>query len=241
VIFAALMASVLSAAPMGACADRAVCRFTVSDELKEAAAGLGLVAGELKAEPLKKPSGDVAFALTSAVAAGQVGVKAVSLHRAAAVYGEASAKVMAVKKPEWKQRALVSAQKVAIAKAMEDLTARIAGVRKVTLSAQLSGLDEKGRDHVEKSLMPCLKGLFDLVGALSVPGVSAGYFDEVLEYLPEKDEPRVSLDWQVARVKAAIIGGPRAKCGVAGTSLQGMAALVTADPVNQAVVVRFKR
>lgn len=232
-----LLALVLAAAPLGPCGDRAVCRFTVPDELKEAAVGLGLVVGELKAEPLKKPLGDVAFALT---ATGPT-VKALSLHRPAAIYGEAAAKVMAVKKPEWKQRALVSAQKVAIVKAMEDLAARISGVRKVTLSAQLSGLDEKGRDHVEKSLMPCLKGMFDLVGALSASTVNGGYVDETLEYLPEKDEPRVSLDWQVARVKAAIIGGPRAKCGVAGTSLQGMSTLVSADTVNQAVVVRFKR
>jgi hypothetical protein len=114
-------------------------------------------------------------------------------------------------------------------------------VRKVTLSAQLTGLDAKGRDHVEKSLLPCLKSLFDLVGAVTTPAMEAGYLDESLEYLPEKDEPRVSLDWQVARVRSAILGGIRAKCSVAGSPLQGWSTRVAADQINGAVVVSFKR
>jgi hypothetical protein len=237
-----VLVAVLSGAPLGACADLTACRFKVGDEpaLKEAMAALGLTSGELKAEPLKKPAGDLAFSLGFTRVGEQVVVKAVSLHRAAS-YGEGSAKVMAVKKPEWKQRALVSALKVAIPKALADLSARIAGVRKVTLSAQLTGLDAKTRDHVERSLFPCIKGLFDQVGPLTTAEVTAGYLDESLEYLPEKDEPRVSLDWQVARVRSAILGGTRSKCSVAGSPLQGWSTFVTADVLNGAVVVSFKR
>jgi hypothetical protein len=242
-MIASVLILVLSGAPIGACADRAACRFKVGDDaaLKEALAGLELTAGELKAEPLKKAGGDLAFALSSSRQGEQVVVKATGLQRAATVYGEGAAAVMAVKKPQWKQRALVSALKVAIGRALEDLAARISGVRKVTLSAQLTGLDLKGREHVERSLLPCLKGLFDLVGPVTSPVVSAGYLDEPLEYLPEKDEPRVALDWQVARVRAAMLAGPRSKCSVAFGPLQGWSTLVNADVLNGAVVVSFKR
>ncbi len=233
----------LSAAPLGACADRAACRFKVTEqpELTDALAGLGLTVGELKAEPLKRPGGDTAFSLTLTRQAEQVVVKAVSLQREASLYGEGAAKVRPVPKPEWKQRALVSAVKVAVVKALEDLAGRISGVRKVTISAQLSALDLKTKEHVEKSLMPCLKSLFNLVGPVTSPTLEAGYLDETLEYLPEKEEPRLSLEWQVARVRSAMLSGPRAVCSVAGSPLQGWSSFVAADALNGAVVVSFKR
>lgn len=238
-----VLVAVLSGAPIGACADRAACRFKLGDEpgLKEALAGLGLTAGELKAQPLQRPGGDLAFSLALTRQGDQLVVRAVSLHRPAAIYGEGAAKVAAVPKPEWKPRAQVSAAKVAIGKALEDLAARISGVRKVTLSAKLSGLDLKSREHVESALLPCLKSLFDLVGPITAPSAQAGYLDEALEYLPEKDEPRESLEWQVARVRAAMLGGTRSTCSVAGGPLQGWSTFVTADPLNGAVVVSFKR
>lgn len=242
-ICALLAAVILTGVPVGACADKAACRFKVGDEpaLKDALAALQLATGELKAEPLKKPSGDLAFALTLSLKGEQVSVRAVSLHRPAAIWGEGVAKVAAVPKSEWKQRALVSAVKVAVGRALEDLQQRIAGVRKVTLSAQLNGLDLKGREHVEQSLLPCLKSLFDLVGPISVPAVAAGYLDEAIEYLPEKDEPRESLHWQVARVRSAMLGSARSKCSVVSTPLQGWSTIVTADELNTAVVVSWKR
>ena len=242
-MIAVVLVALLSGAPIGACADRAACRFKVGDEpaLKEGLEGLELIAGELKAEPLKRPGGDLAFSLSLVQTGQTVVVKAVSLQRPAAIYGEATAKVLAVGKPEWRQRALVSAVKVAIPKALEDLAARISGVRKLMLSAQLSGLDLKTREHVERSLLPCLKSLFDLVGPVTSPASQAGYLDEALEYLPEKDEPRVSLDWQVARVRSAMLGGLRSKCSVAGGPLQGWSTFVAADALNGAVVVSFKR
>ena len=123
--------AVLSAAPLGACADRAACRFKVVEQpgLTEALAGLGLAVGELKAEPLKRPGGDTAYSLTLTRTEDQLVVKAVSLQREASLYGEGAAKVWSVPKPEWKQRALVSAMKVAVVKALDDLAGRISGVR----------------------------------------------------------------------------------------------------------------
>ncbi len=240
---AIILCAVLTATPLGACADRALCRFKLSDEpaLKEALNGLSLTAGELKVEPLKRPGGDVAFGLTMASNGREVVVKVVSLHRKDTLYGEARAKVMAVSRPEWKERALVSAARVAIPRALEDLAGQISGVRKVTLSAQVSGLDLKAREHVERSLLPCLKSLFDLVGPVTSAEAAAGYLDESLEYLPAKDEPRASLDWQVSRMKSAMLGGVRSKCAVSGSPLQGWSTFVTSDVLNGAVVVSWKR
>jgi hypothetical protein len=238
-----VLVAVLSGAPIGACADRTACRFKLADDpsLQQALAALGLTSGELKAEPLKKPAGDLAFSVSFTRVDDQVVVKAVSLHRPPSIYGEGAAKVLPVNKPEWKQRALVSALKVALGAALEDLAGRISGVRKVKLSAQVNGLNLKTREHVEKSLLPCLKSLFDLVGPVTSAEEQSGYLDESLEYLAEKDEPRVSLDWQAARLRAAILGGTRSKCSVAGSPLQGWSTFVTADALNGAVVVSFKR
>lgn len=236
-----LVGLLVQAAPLGACADRAGCRFKAEGPMADAVVALGLAVGELKAEPLKKPGGDVAFTAAFSVAGDQATVKVVSLHRPAAVWGEGAAQVQDVAKPEWKQRALRAALKVALPRALEDLQLRIAGVRKVTLSAQLNGLDAKARDHVERSLFPCLKQLFDLTGPVTAPAPNAGFLDEALEYVPEKNEPRQSLEWQVGRVRDAMLGGVRAKCGVGGTPLQGWATSVAADPLNRAVVVSFRR
>ena len=165
-------ALVFAAPPLGACADRAACRFKAEGPMAEAVAGVGLVVGELpKAEPLKKAGGDLAFAAAFTATGTQVVVKVTALQRAAGTLGEASATVQQdLAKPEWKQRALVVALKVALPRALADLQSRIAGVKKVTLSAQLNGLDAKARDHVERALFPCLKGLFDLSGPVTAPG-----------------------------------------------------------------------
>jgi hypothetical protein len=242
-VIAVVLVTLVSAAPVGACVDRAACRFKVGEDaaLKEAVEALDLSVGELKAEPLKRAGGDLAFALTSDRRDGLVVVKAVSLQRPATIWGEASARVLAVSKPEWKQRALVAAIKTAVPRALEDLQVQIAGVRKLLLSVRVSGLDGKTRDHAEKALLPCLKSLYELTGPVSAPELKAGYLDEAIEYLPEKDEPRDSLAWQVGRVREAMLGGLRSRCSVGGGPLQGWATSVTADEINRAVVVSFKR
>ncbi len=241
-MIAAALVAVLGAAPLGACADRAACRFTTADAaLQEALTGLGLTVGELKAAPLKRPGGDLAFSLSAALTGQTVVVKAVSLQRPATIWGEGTARVLPVEKPQWKDRALRSAYKVAVPKALEDLRARIEGRRKLTLSLKVSGLDAKTRDHAEKSVLPCLKALYELVGPVTTPEVSGGYLNEAIEYLPEKDEPREPLLWQVGRVREAMLGGIRSKCSVAGTPLQGWSTRVAADELNGAVVVSFSR
>lgn len=235
-------AALLAAPPVGACADRAACRFKAEGPMAEAVAAVGLVVGELKAEPLKKGGGDLAFSAAFTVVGTQAVVKVTALQRAPGTFGEAAATVQQdLAKPEWKQRALLAALKVALPKALVDLQSRIAGVKRVTLSAQLNGLDPKARDHVERSLFPCLKGLFDLSGPVTAPVAGPGFLDEAIEYVPEKNEPRQSLEFQVARVRDAMLGGVRAKCGIAGTPLQGWSTTVAADTVNGAVVVSFRR
>ena len=238
-----VLASVLSTAPLGACADRAACRFTVVEDapLKEALGALELTVGELKAPLLKRAGGDLAFAVSSQLHGGDVVGKVTSLQRPATIWGEGTARLVAVPRPEWKPRALGSALRTAVPRALEDLKVRIDGVRKLMLSVKIAGLDAKAREHAEKSLLPCLKSLYSLVGAVSTPELKGAYLDEALEYLPEKDEPREPLAWQVARVRDAMLGGVRAKCTVWGGPLQGWSTLVTGDDLNGAVVVSFKR
>lgn len=238
-----LLASVVSAGPIGACADRAACRFrTGADaDLKEALAGLELTAGELEAAPLKKAGGDLAFSLSAVRRGEEVVVKALSLQRPATIWGEAAVHVMQVPKPQWEKRAVISALKTAVLRALEDLRTRIDGVRTLRLSVRTSGLDGKARDHAERALLPCVKSLFELVGPVTSPELNGGYLDEAIEYLPAKEEPHQALQWQVARVREAILGGLRSKCTVWGSPLQGWSTFVAADEVNGAVVVSFKR
>ena len=109
------------------------------------------------------------------------------------------------------------------------------------MTYRITGLDPKAREHVESALLPCLKSLFNLVGPLTSPAAAGGYLDESREYRPEKEEPRQSLDWQVGRIQAAMLGGLRSKCSVGGSPLQNWSTFVSADRLNRAVVVSFKR
>ena len=65
-MIALVLWGVLSAVPVGACADRAACRFRVGNDaaLGEAVRALGLTVGELKAPTLKSLEGDLAFELS---------------------------------------------------------------------------------------------------------------------------------------------------------------------------------
>jgi hypothetical protein len=239
----ALLVALLGAVPVGACADRAACRFDVKDDaaLTEALHALQLTAGDLKAPMLKKAGGDLSFQISAAKTEGAVTVKVSSNHRAPGIWGEATVKVQPVKKPEWKARAQASALKQAVPAALEDLRQRIDGTRRLTISVRLNGLDPKPRDYVEKTLQPCVKSLFDLTGPVTAAESKGGYLDEAIEYLPEKAEPHASLAWQVDRVREALLGGMRAKCSVSGSPIQGWSTFVAADELNGAVVVSFKR
>ncbi len=195
---------VLLAAPLGPCADRAACTFRVKASAELAAAARvalvanGLKEGEPKVTPVpalkpKQLKGDTAFAveIEKSGEGDEIIVRALSLHRSPSVYGLVKVTPQPVPKPKQKARALQLALEHGIEAAMIDLTEQILeaagqGQRKLKLSVQVTGLESASRQYVAETLIPCLKGQVDSLGALTTPTEVSGYLEDELLYAPER-------------------------------------------------------
>jgi hypothetical protein len=243
----------LAAAPLGPCADRAACSFSVESKdkallssLKSAVAALELKESAPPAEPLKKEGGDVSFALSARVSDDGVTLFAHSRHRPVALFGKV--KVEPARTPEkFRLQALEVALRGAIEKAMADLGGQLDesfghGKRTLRFSVRVNGLEAKVKTHVAEQFLPCLKQQFELTGPVTAATESGGYLEEKIEYVPSKDEPRESLKWQVSRLKDATLSGPKAACTVLGTPIgPPFAVRFAEDALNRGVVVTFHR
>lgn len=241
--------ALLLLAGLGPCAEASACTAKLrapADQLPALRAGLvrvGLPEGEPKPAAKLEPKvlrGDTAFALEVEAKAEGTVVRALSLHRPPSVYG--LAKLESLPYIGKKQR-LVAEEKAyarAIANAMEDLSAQLAeaagvGKRTVKLSVRVNALESLARRHVVETYMPCIKGQFDQLGAVTEPREVAGYLEDVVEYAPAKDEPRDSLQWQANRLRE-LTHAPKAKCPPPPKYI----AKFTPDTVNRGIVIEFK-
>jgi hypothetical protein len=243
----------LSALPLGPCADAAACtmRVRAPDELlavgRAAVSAAGLKEADAKVEPLKPKvlKGDVAFGLELERDGEQIIVRALSLHRPPSTYGLARVTPQRVPKPAQQARALQLAVTDGLRRAMADLAEQLLeaagqGQRKLKLSVQVTGLGVQARRDVAEMLMPCLKRQLDALGAITEPVEVQGYLEDEVLYAPAPDEPRESLSWQTERMRDAVMG-PKPACPVAGTSIERGKLRFTADTLNHAVVVTMAR
>ncbi len=246
------MIAALLLAALGPCASPEGCtaKLRGPPELVAAArVALGrvkLVEGEPKAPPQKLDTkvlrGDVAFSieLEPAGDGGELIVRALSLHRPPSVYGLTRVKPQALPKPKDRARALEIALKRGIEQAMEDLSAQLAeaagqGKRTLKLSVRVNGLGSDARKHVTEQFIPCIKGQFDQLGAVTEPHEVAGYLEDVVEYAPVKDEPRDALQWQANRLRE-LSNGAKAKCLPPARYL----AKFRPDTVNRGIIVELE-
>jgi hypothetical protein len=197
------------------------------------------------AEKLARPGGDRAFVLEALATEAEVRVRISSLHRPPAAYGEGT-QAIAATGPRFKARARTTAWRIATQAAFADLVGRInealgQGARRIKLSIRVNGLEPAVREQAGEKTLACLKSRLDLLGASTAPALRAGYLEEELEYVPAKDEPREPLQHHVAWVKSALLGGPKAPCTIVGTVLSKYTVLVSADALNQGVIVAFER
>lgn len=247
----ALWWTVAAAAPLGPCADAPACTVRVATadappELAAALAGLGLKVGEPgPVAALTASGGDRAFEVAVQVLGDAVAVTARSLHRPKEVYGEGRARVVRTRS-DLAARARQVALRNASLQALEDLGARIPealgrGVRRLRFTLRVNGLESRAREVVAREVLPCLKGRLELLGAATSPSEAGGYLEEEVEYAPAALEPRDPLEWHVAWVRAALLGGPKAACPLAGGPLAAFTVRVSADALNRAVLVDFLR
>lgn len=245
------MIAALLLAALGPCASPEACtaKLRGPPELVAAARGalarLTLVESEPKSPPQKlEPKvlrGDVSFSIELEPAAGgEIIVRALSLHRPVSVYGLTRVKPQALPKPKDRARALELAMKRGIEQAMEDLAAQLAeaagqGKRTLKLSVRVNALGSDARKHVAEQFIPCLKGQFDQLGAVTEPREIAGYLEDVVEYAPVKDEPRDALQWQANRLRE-LSNGAKAKCLPPPKYL----AKFRPDSVNRGIIVELE-
>ena len=236
-------------AGLGPCADVAACTAKLRappEQLAGLRAGLarvGLPEGE-PAAPAKLEAkvlrGDTAFAFEVELKPEGTVVRALSLHRPPSVYGMATLRYHGYITKAQRLRATEMSYGDAIAEAMEDLTAQLAeaagvGKRMVKLSVRVNGLESEARKHVVETYLPCIKGQFDQLGAVTEPREVAGYLEDVVEYAPAKDEPREFLQWQANRLRE-LTHAAKAKCPPPAKYI----AKFTPDTVNKGVVIEFK-
>jgi hypothetical protein len=241
--------ALLLLAGLGPCAETSACTAKLRapvDELPALRAGLaraGLPEGEPKAVAKLEPKvlrGDTAFALEVETKTDGTVVRALSLHRPPSVYGVAKLRPVGYITKEQRLKAAETSYAHAIAEAMEDLTAQLAeaagvGKRTVKLSVRVNALESLARRHVVETYLPCIKGQFDQLGAVTEPREVAGYLEDVVEYAPAKDEPRDSLQWQANRLRE-LTHAPKAKCPPPPKYI----AKFTPDTVNRGIVIEFK-
>lgn len=244
------MIALLLLGALGPCADLAQCtaRVKAAPELqaavKAALTRVRLPEGEPKAAPQKlEPKvlrGDVAFTIEVEAAGEELLVRAVSQHRAPSIYGLVKVKPQPLSKPKDKAKALEIALRGGIERAMENLSEQLSeaagqGKRTVRLSVKVNGLDLEARRHVVESFFPCLKGQFDALGAVTEPHEVSGYLEDVVDYVPTKDEPRDSLQWQANRLRATTVG-EKAQCHPPAKYV----AKFSADEVGRGVLVELR-
>lgn len=204
----------------------------------------GLPEGEPRAAPQQLDPrvlrGDVAFSIEVEPDGDELVVRALSLHRPPSVYGLVRVKPQALPNPKQRARAVEVALRGGISRAMDDLAAQLAeaagqGRRVLKLSVRVSGLGSGPRQYVGETFIPCLKGQFDLLGPVTEPHEVAGYLEDELEYAPEKEEPRDSLEWQANRLRAAAVGA-KAQCPPPAKHV----ARFSADTVNRGVLIELR-
>jgi hypothetical protein len=237
-------------AALGPCAELPNCtaKLRAPAELQQAGkAALALVRfteGEPKAAPQKiEPKvlrGDVAFTIEVEPKGDELVVRALSQHRPPSVYGLARVKPQKLGSPKFKARAVEIALRGGIEEAMTDLAAQLAegagqGRRTLKLSLRVNGLDGPTRQYLVETYVPCLKGQFDLLGAVTEPREVAGYLEDELEYAPANDEPREPLEWQVSRLREATVGRS-AQCRLPPKRVP----VFKADTVNRGVLIELR-
>lgn len=235
--------------PVGACADVSACSVELSgpadcEPMRAAVRKLGLSVRTVTGLPrLKQAGGDSAFTVELDVALGRLRVR--SQQRAPEIYGESVATPLPVKAARH-ATASKAAYAAALTQAMRDLDDQIAlragvGHRQLVLSVQLSGLSRSARDYVAGPMFSCLKGQLDLLGEVTAPHEVGGYLEDRLQYAPTVDEPRQPFAWHAARLKAALLGGPKASCTILGSPLEGHEVRVQADEVAGGVTIALRR
>lgn len=236
-------------AALGPCADAARCTAKLrvpAELLPQARAALARTALR-EGDPEKPPpkldpkllKGDLAFSLEIEPDGDGYLVRALSLHRPPSLFGRARVKAQPLPRPQQKARAVELALRGGIERAMEDLAAQLAeaagqGRRALKLSVLVNGLDSASRRYLAETFVPCLKGQFDALGAVTEPREQAGYLEDEIEYVPAADEPRDSLQWQADRLRAASVGqAPRCPAPAK------LAPRFTADVLNRGVRVEL--
>lgn len=229
------------------CAEPSKCRVWVSGDAKVAAEAAVVahgftVAREADGGPAKTPLDD-RLTVSAKEEKKELIVEVRSVDRPAFV-GVGRTRVL-VLKGQNKPQVLSGAAKASLGEALEALSRTLqeadSGKTSFRLSMLVNGLELKQRAHAEESLFGCLRGQFNLTGAVTTPEAKNGYLEQELEFLRKKGEPPLSLEQLAGLVRQAMLDGARAPCSTANTPLMGWSVRAEADPNNRAVRVSFKK